>query len=129
MKLGYIIYYVESVEGTIAFYEKAFGLTRKFLHESGEYGELSTGETTLSFASLNMAQINGIGFSGRVKNFTSSDMELGLVSDDVHEAHTKALKNGALEVKAPVVKPWGQTVSYVRDNNGFLIEICSPINS
>jgi hypothetical protein len=24
-------------------------------------------------------------------------------------------------------KPWGQTVGYVRDPDGFLVEICSPI--
>jgi hypothetical protein len=27
----------------------------------------------------------------------------------------------------PTVKPWGQTVSYVRDLDGFLVEICSPM--
>lgn len=127
MKLGYVIYYVESVEATIAFYESAFGLIRKFVHESGEYGELLTGETTLSFASLNMAEMNGIGFTGRAKDFKSADMEIGLVTTDVLGAHKKALNAGATEVKAPTEKPWGQTVSYVRDLNGFLVEICSPI--
>jgi predicted enzyme related to lactoylglutathione lyase len=33
----------------------------------------------------------------------------------------------AKSVSPPTQKPWGQTVSYVRDNNGFLIEICSEI--
>jgi lactoylglutathione lyase len=23
--------------------------------------------------------------------------------------------------------PWGQTVAYVRDNNGFLVELCTPM--
>ncbi|AUN98615.1 VOC family protein [Bacteriovorax stolpii] len=127
MKLGYVIYYVESVEATIAFYENAFGFSRKFVHESGEYGELATGETTLSFASLNMAEMNGIGFTGRAKDFKSAEMEIGLVTSDVLAAHKKAVSAGATEVKEPTQKPWGQTVSYVRDPNGFLIEICSPI--
>jgi hypothetical protein len=30
-------------------------------------------------------------------------------------------------VKAPETKPWGQIVAYVRDNNGCIVEICSPI--
>jgi lactoylglutathione lyase len=34
----------------LAFFEKAFGLKRKFVHESGTYGELDTGETALAFA-------------------------------------------------------------------------------
>ncbi|MEA9356467.1 VOC family protein [Bacteriovorax sp. PP10] len=127
MKLGYVIYYVSSVEETILFYEKAFSMKRKFVHESGEYGELDTGETTLSFASFTMADSNGIGFKKRDPSFQSSDMEIGLVSENVAESHHSAVASGAVEVKKPEVKPWGQTVSYVRDLNGFLIELCSPI--
>ena len=48
MKLGYTIIYVPNVEASLAFFERAFGLKQKFLHESGTYGELDTGETTLS---------------------------------------------------------------------------------
>lgn len=127
MKLGYVIYYVKNVEETLDFYEIAFSLKRKFLHESGEYGELDTGATALSFASLNLARSNKIGFIERPSEFRPSDMEIGLVTKDVVEAHSHAVRNGALEVCAPLTKPWGQTVSYVRDINGFLIEICSPI--
>ena len=127
MKLGYVIYYVESVEKTLGFYEKAFGLKTKFLHESGEYGELETGSTALAFASLNLAESNQINFKKRSKDFYSSDMEIGLVTDDVNAAHATAVKAGAVEVKSPVKKPWGQDVSYVRDPNGFLVEICSSM--
>lgn len=127
MKLGYVIYYVSSVEETIGFYEKAFSMKRKFIHESGEYGELDTGSTTLSFASLAMGEANDVGFKKRESGFQSSDMEIGLVTDDVELAHNEAVKAGALEVKKPVTKPWGQVVSYVRDINGFLVEICSPV--
>ena len=128
MKLGYIIYYVESVEKTISFYENAFGMQRKFLHESGEYGEMDSGTTSLAFASLNMAVSNSIGFQPRASGFKSADMEIGLISDDVKAAHAKAITEGAFEVKEPQTKPWGQVVSYVRDVNGFLVEICSPMN-
>ncbi|MBS7792385.1 MaoC family dehydratase N-terminal domain-containing protein [Roseococcus sp. SDR] len=34
---------------------------------------------------------------------------------------------GALEVLAPVDKPWGQTISYLRDLDGALVQLCSPI--
>ena len=54
MKLGYTILYVASVADTIAFYEAAFGLTRAMITETGEYGELSTGETTLAFSFVNL---------------------------------------------------------------------------
>ncbi len=47
MKFGYAIIYVPDVLSSIAFFEAAFGLSRRFLHESGAYGELNTGETIL----------------------------------------------------------------------------------
>ena len=50
MKFGYTIVYVPDVPASLAFFEKAFGVARRFLHESGDYGELNTGETTLAFA-------------------------------------------------------------------------------
>ena len=51
MKLKYTIFYVEDVTRSIEFYEQAFGLKRTMIHESGDYGELNTGTTTLSFSS------------------------------------------------------------------------------
>ena len=50
MKFGYTIIYVPDVAASLAFFEKAFGFSQRFLHESGAYGELDTGETTLAFA-------------------------------------------------------------------------------
>lgn len=35
MKLGYTLLYVDNVEETVAFYESAFGLKRRFIHEAG----------------------------------------------------------------------------------------------
>ena len=49
--LGYVIFYVADVEASVAFYERAFGLTRRFVSPDNDYGELDTGATTLSFAS------------------------------------------------------------------------------
>lgn len=50
MKFGYTIVYVPDVAASLAFFERAFGFPRRFLHESQTYGELDTGDTTLSFA-------------------------------------------------------------------------------
>jgi len=35
MKFGYTIVYVPDVLASVEFFEKAFGLKRRFLHESG----------------------------------------------------------------------------------------------
>lgn len=128
MKLGYTIVYVPDVAASLAFFEQAFGLSRRFLHESGEYGELETGETTLAFASLALGRMN---FPGGFVAASESDKPLGveiaLVTPDVAAAHARALAAGAEELKAPEAKPWGQVVAYVCCPDGTLVEICSPV--
>ncbi len=54
-------------------------------------------------------------------------VEIALVTDDVTFAHSNAIKSGAVELKSPESKPWGQEVSYVRCPSGILIELCTPI--
>ena len=130
MKLGYTIIYVPDVAASLAFCEQAFGLTRHFLPESGTYGELDTGETTLSFAAHELGDANFPG--GHVAAHTSTQplgFEIGLVTSDVAGAHARAVKAGATELSAPVTKPWGQVVSYVRCPDGLLVELCSPISA
>ena len=128
MKLGYTILYVPDVAASLAFFEGAFGLKRRFLHESGTYGELETGETTLAFADHGLADGNFPG--GHVRADTSAvplGMEIALVTDDVAAAHQQAVAHGARALAAPAAKPWGQVVSYVRAPDGCLIELCTPI--
>lgn len=130
MKLGYTIIYVPDVAASLAFFKQAFGLEQRFLHESGTYGELETGATTLAFAAHELGDMNFPG--GHVRADTSTQplgMEIGLVTEDVASAYEKAIAAGATELSAPVQKPWGQTVAYVRAPDGTLIELCSPIGS
>ena len=54
-------------------------------------------------------------------------MEIALVTDDVAAAFEKAVAAGALPLMPPKEKPWGQVVGYVRDLNGALVELCSPM--
>lgn len=131
MKLGYTLVYVPSVSESLAFFEVAFGLRRRFLHESGTYGELETGPTTLAFASHELGAAN-FGASGFVRASESRQplgMEIALVTADVHSAHARALGHGAKELSAPAAKPWGQVVSYVRAPDGTLVELCTPISA
>lgn len=130
MKLGYTIVYVPDVAGSLEFFERAFGLSRKFLHESGTYGELQTGETTLAFAAHELGDMNFPG--GHVQAHDSAQplgFEIALVTEEVPAAHAKAVAAGARELAAPVTKPWGQTVSYVRCLDGILVELCTPIGA
>ena len=128
MKLGYTILYVASVPDTVAFYERAFGLQRRMVLESADYGELATGETTLAFAANTFVKgLSEVPFEAAGPGKAAPPMELGFVTDAVEVMYDRAVAAGAVAVKRPERKPWGQLVGYVRDNNGFLVEICSPM--
>lgn len=123
MKFGYAILYVDNVADTVTFYERAFGLKRLFVHESQSYAEMDTGATKLAFASRALAAENGLDISKP----QGTPIEIALVTEQVQSDFTKAVSEGAKEIKKPVKKPWGQVVGYVADLNGFLVEICSPM--
>jgi lactoylglutathione lyase len=129
MKFGYTIIYVSSVEETLAFYEKAFGFEIKFVLESKDWGELSTGGTTLAFATHKMGDIN---LGGKYHKANMDDLpfgiELSFLTDDVPAAFERAVSAGAAPIKDPEDKPWGQVVSYVRSIDGTIIEIATPIS-
>ena len=126
MKLGYVIVYVADVPATVAFYERAFGLTCRFRHGT-KYAEMETGATALAFAHESFVASSGVGFAVNRAINVAPGAEVGLVTDDVADKFSAAIAAGAAAVLQPTLKPWGQTVAYVRDCNGFLVEICSPV--
>ena len=127
MRLGYIVIYVRDVAETIAFYERAFGLVCRFLHESGQYAEMETGATALAFAAEEFVRGNGLDFQPLHPAHPPVAVEIALVTDDVAAAVARAAEAGASVVKPPETKPWGQVVAYVRDLNGTLVELCTPV--
>ena len=128
MKFGYTIIYVADVGASLKFFEKAFALKTRFIHESG-YGELETGETTLAFASHDLDHNNlPAGYVAADAADKPLGIEIALVTSNVAEAHARAITAGAKSIKEPMQKPWGQTVSYVQCPDGTLVELCSPIS-
>lgn len=128
MKFAYTIVYVPDVEASLSFFEQAFGFTRRFLHESGTYGELETGATALAFAAHELAALNFA--AGHVAAHSSPKplgIELGFVTEDVPAAYARALAAGAVAIAAPQSKPWGQEVAYVRCPDGSLVELCTSM--
>jgi uncharacterized glyoxalase superfamily protein PhnB len=126
MKFGYAIVYVPDVETTIAFWERAFDLKRRMVLE-GEYGELETGDTRIAFAIESLAAMHGFTVRPNKPGDTPAGFEIALVTDDVQAAFARATAAGATPASEPEQKPWGQTVAYVRDLNGILVELCSPM--
>jgi uncharacterized glyoxalase superfamily protein PhnB len=128
MRLGYVIIYVKDIQETVLFYEKAFGLKRRFIHESGLYAEMETGSTALAFADEKFVK-DSLSFRPNRTEDEAAGVEISLVTDQVELQFEEAIKAGAILVVKPTQKPWGQVVSYVRDNNGCLVEICSPVEA
>ncbi|WP_060872537.1 VOC family protein [Myroides odoratus] len=129
IKYSYTIMYVKQVEATVAFYESAFGFERKFITPEEDYGELISGDTTLAFAAEELAQMNlSQGFT-TVNKDRVMGIELGFVVEDVEHAVQRAVAAGASIYEPVKVKPWGQTVAYVTDCNGFLIELCTAMQA
>ncbi len=127
MILGYTIIYVENVLETLHFYERVFGLEIKFIHETEQYGELNTGETTLAFLYEKYAHKNVSEFKVNRPINLSPGFQVAFVVKDVHKVFEKALKGGATAILDPELKPWGQTVAYLKDLNGIIVEICTRI--
>ena len=128
VKFGYTIIYVADVEQSLAFFEAAFAMNCRFITDEKDYGELATGTTTLAFAAHELGDANFAGgYVSAAESAKPLGIEIALVVEDVASAHASALKHGAVELRAPGIKPWGQTVSYVRCPSGVLLELCTPI--
>lgn len=130
MNFAYTLVYVTDVAASLAFFERAFGLPTRFLHESGAYGEVDTGAggTTLAFVDHATAR------DSVQHDYVAADaspqplgMEIGFTVADVPAAFERAVAAGARPLAAPLTKPWGQTVAYVRCPDGTLVELCTAM--
>jgi uncharacterized glyoxalase superfamily protein PhnB len=128
IKLWYIILYVPHVVNAMEFYETILWFEKKFITPEGDYGEVFSGETTLAFAQNTLWKNNIWDFQEIIPSEKPVWIELAFTTENVDALYEKILKNNGISIKPPEVKPWWQTVAYVRDPNGFLLEICTPIN-
>jgi lactoylglutathione lyase len=104
-KLAYTIFYVDNVPDSLAFYERAFGFARKFLHEEGDWGELDTGSTSLSFCSHKLLRQ-----TGKTPSHPSAGkpcFEIALTTADVAAAVSHAVQAGASLIQPPEQMPLG----------------------
>ena len=128
MHLGYVLVYVDDVDAALTFYERAFGFERALMHESGQFGQLHTGSTSLAFTS------HGLGATAVPVPYTRLDpaaapvgMEMTLLTAEVDSAYLRAVDAGASPLSEPHDEPWGQRVAYVRDPFGTLIGLATPV--
>lgn len=130
MHFAYTLVYVADVAASLAFFERAFGLKPRFLHESGAYGEVDTGASGTTLAFVDHATARDSVQHDYVPADASPQplgMEIGFTVGDVPAAYDRAVAAGARPLAAPVTKPWGQTVAYVRCPDGTLVELCTAM--
>ncbi|MEM6766853.1 MAG: VOC family protein [Bacteroidota bacterium] len=128
VQYAYTILYVKDVPNTVEFYHKAFGFEKKFLTPEKDYGEIMSGATTIAFANLELGKANfRKGFTESTLENSPFGIELAFTTSEVDQVMKNAIDHGAILFEEAVVKPWGQKVGYLRDINGFIIEICTPI--
>lgn len=129
IKYSYTILYVKDLPATVDFYKLAFGFKLKFQSPENDYAELETGPTVLAFADLALGKSN---FRNGFKESSLAEVpfgiELAFTTSEVEKVMNNAIKHGAELLEKTVSKPWGQQVAYLRDINGFIIEICTPIS-
>ena len=123
MRYASTIIYVSDVPAAVSFYERAFGLQQGFIAPGGSYATMAGDGGQLAFASHDQAA-EGIGDEARA---APAGFEVWIETDDVPAAVERAVQAGAELLREPVRKPWGQTVCYVRDPNGTLVEIGEPV--
>ena len=130
MNFAYTLVFVSDVSASLAFFDKAFGLPTRFLHESGAYGEVETGAGGVKLAFVDHTTARDSVQHDYVAADASPQplgMEIGFTVADVPAAFDRAVGAGAAPLAAPTVKPWGQTVAYVRCPDGTLVELCTAM--
>jgi len=123
-------YLVADVPSTVEFYQKAFGFALHHMHPSASYAELETGNTRLSFISEDLVRVTkmfgGLSVRPNRVNAEPAGTMIVLVADDLEREWDRAVAAGATVIAAPERKPWGETLGYLRDANGIIVEMCAP---
>lgn len=125
MHLRYTILYVDDVRESVRFYERAFGLKPRFIHESGDYAELDTGPTALAFSARRLMQ--SLGKKPGHPDPGVPVFEFAFEVEDVAASFSRAVEAGATASQAPRDEAWGQTTAYVLDPDGYLVGLGSPV--
>ena len=129
MEFRYSGLFVRDVPSTVAFYQRAFGLSLRYMHPSNGYAELETGATLLAFVSeafIEKADLLGpLGTRPNRPDLGPIAAQVAFVTDDIDCDWARAIAAGEVVIKQPQAKPWGQTTGYLRDHDGFIVELCT----
>jgi|ERR687892_1382652 catechol 2,3-dioxygenase-like lactoylglutathione lyase family enzyme len=127
MELGapdYVILIVEDLDRALRFYTGILGL--RLGHRSEHYAQLDTGATRLALYTRD-AMGKTLGMSLEVPASNAPGFEIGFKVADVDAALSELIACGALLVVPPTNRFWGQRTAYIRDPDGYLIELAQDL--
>lgn len=125
MNYRYTILYVRDLRATVDLFTRAFGIAPRFVHDSGDYAEMETGDTRLAFSSV--ALMHSLGKTVAEGPVAAPAFELAFETGDVQAALDRALQAGATLVQGCKTMDWGQVTAYVRTPDGTMVELCTPV--
>jgi lactoylglutathione lyase len=125
-RLAATVLYVEDVGRALAFYE-ALGFRRRFTDDRGLYADLDTGASTLALTARKSAAHESSPRAESPLAGPPAPVEIAIEVEDVAGAVERAVELGGALVRAPEMKYWGQTIGFVRDLDGHVIQFCSPL--
>ena len=127
-EIGMTLLYVRDVQESIGFYENAFGIERDANVTAGfaSIFQRSAG-STLGFVQRDFAREHVDGVAEVALERDAPPVVVLFVVSDVDATYRRAVDAGAISVRGPEDKPLGFRVAYVRDRDGFLVELATPI--
>ena len=130
LQFRYSGFFVRDVPATVDFYARAFGLALRYMHPSQGYAELETGDTLLAFVGEDFAREAALLGDTEIRPSRPDAQPIAaqtaFITDDMEGDWQRAVAAGAIVVKNPEPKPWGQTVGYLRGHDGVIVELCTP---
>jgi lactoylglutathione lyase len=122
--LDYVVLIVDDLDRALGFYTEVLGL--RLGHRSGDFAQLDTGATRLSFYTRE-AMAKTIGYTLQPPSKDTPGFEIGFKVPDVDAAFAELIAQGASPVTSPTTRSWGQRTAYIRDPDGHLIELAQDL--
>jgi catechol 2,3-dioxygenase-like lactoylglutathione lyase family enzyme len=120
----YVIVIVRDLDRALDFYTGILGLPLG--HRSGDYAQLQTGSTRLSFYTRS-AMEKTLATALEPPPANAPGFEIGFKVADVDLAFAELVARGATPAAAPTDRFWGQRTAYVRDPDGHLVELAQDL--
>jgi lactoylglutathione lyase len=120
----YVVLIVADLDAALTFYTNVLGL--RLAHRTGAYAQLDTGRTRISLYERSaMSEVLASPLDAPAPGAPS--FELGFKVADVDAAFSSLLEAGAESACSPTDRAWGQRTAYLRDPDGYLIELAQDL--